>query len=198
MMKVMEWDVYVEKDFARRSLKVWVESRGEKPDERLNWFFKDGELVNKTRKIQEVMPEGFTPMFAGPVTMMREVIEQMAEAYPSDKYMHKEEHESQMREYDDLMRHKNAEIRKWEERFDRTLNAALENRMPIMATLESTVDEVDKNTEKKAVLVNTSEDEVGALVDSWPMGWRNLIGYMFALTVSAVMLMAMIMAFKKG
>ena len=163
----MEWEVWVEKDMLRRRLKVWVESNGEKADERLNWYYKDGELMNEVRKIQYVMPEGLIPMFAGPMDMMKHVIEKMAEAYPSRLFVKRDEYDQTVQEYRNIVHYKDAEIKKWEGRFDRTLNAALDNRQPIMATLESTEDELP-------VL------QPNALVDSWPFGWRDVIGYLFA------------------
>lgn len=163
----MEWEVYVEKDLLRRSLKVWVESSGENADERLNWYFKDGEMVSQVRKIHNLISEGLVPMFAGPMGIMKEVIEKLIEAYPSKNFVKIDVYDELVQENMELLQLKDAVIKKWEERFDRTLNAALDNRQPIMATLESTEDDLP-------VL------QPNALVDSWPFGWRDVIGYLFA------------------
>lgn len=184
MMKVMEWEVYVEKDMLRRSLKVWVESRGENPDEMLNWYFKDGEMLSQVRKIHNVMSEGLIPMFTGPMGIMQEVIEKMAEAYPSRLFVKSEVYETEQQKNREMLKLKDAEIKKWEERFDRTLGAALENRQPILATLESTEDELavlGRNRPRPAADKPVPYDsEIESLVDRWPFGWRDVIGYSFA------------------
>lgn len=186
MMKVMEWDVFVEKDFTRRSLKVWVESRGDNADERLNWFFKDGELVHEVRRIDNVMSEGLVPMFSGPVTIMREVIEKMVEAYPSNLFVKRDEYDRLFQEKWELEQKKNAEIKKWEERFDKALDGVLRapqppvgelNFSPIMATLESTGDD----------LPVLEPNGTTALVDTLSFGWRDLVALWFYVVVGSGM-----------
>jgi hypothetical protein len=100
----------------------------------------------------------------------------------------------------ELLQLKDAEIKKWEERFDRSLGVALENRQPIMATLESTVDElpvVERLRPRPAADKPVPHDsEVESLLESWPWGWRNVVGYLFAGAVCSIIMMAVGMAFK--
>jgi hypothetical protein len=174
MLKVMEFEVYVEKDFLRRNLKVWVESLGENADDRLNWFFKDGELVHEVRKIQHVMPEGFTPMFSGPMTMMKEVIEKINEAYPSSLFVKIDEYDRLNQKNQELMRLKDAEIKKWEQRFDKALDVALENGRPIVATLEHTEDtSASHSNQEKSDRPRPIADVPNGLVDTFSFGLRD-------------------------
>ncbi|HLO43941.1 MAG TPA: hypothetical protein VK175_06375 [Leadbetterella sp.] len=132
------------------------------------------------------MSEGLVPMFSGPVTIMREVIEKMVEAYPSNLFVKRDEYDRLFQEKWELEQKKNAEIKKWEERFDKALDGVLRapqppvgelNFSPIMATLESTGDD----------LPVLEPNGTTALVDTLSFGWRDLVALWFYVVVGSGM-----------
>jgi hypothetical protein len=190
MLKVMEWDVYVEKDMQRRSMKVWVETLSVNPDERLNLYFKDGEMLSQVRKIQNVMPDGLIPMFAGPMDMMKEVIEKMAEAYPSKMFVKSTVYDEMHYELTKKAAGLQSELKEEKVRFERVFEAYMKvtsEGQPIMATLENTVD---------ASTTLSNQEEPNALVDTFSFGWRDLVGYLFAGAVCSGIMMAAGRAFR--
>ncbi|MCP9764941.1 hypothetical protein EGI31_18555 [Lacihabitans soyangensis] len=206
----MEWEVYVEKDLPRRNLKVWVESRGDNADERLNWFFKDGWLANEVRKIDNVMSDGLVPMFAGPLTMMQEVIGKVAEEYPSNLFVKRDEYDRLFQEKWELEQWKNAEIKKWEERFDKALDGVLRapqpecrttpvgelNFSPIMATLESTGDaSAPLSNQEKSGRPRPTIDEPTAFVDTFSFGWLDSVQMLFGAIVAFGIILVVGVAF---
>ena len=175
----MEFEVFVEKNILQRKLNVWVESKGENADDRLNWFFKDGELVHEVRKSWSVT-DAQTPMFSGPMTMMKEIIEKMNEAYPSSLFVKIDEYDRLNQKNQELMRLKDAEIKKWEQRFDKALNVALENGRPIVSTLEHTEDtSASHSNQEKSDRPRPIADVPNGLVDTFSFGLRDGLQMLF-------------------
>lgn len=81
--------------------------------------------MSEVRKITNVVPEGLTPLFSGPTDLMGEIIEQMFDVFPSKRFVRMAEYDSLQNTYVEKLIQKDAEIEKWEKRFDKTLEGYL-------------------------------------------------------------------------
>lgn len=185
-----------------RKAKVWVRKIVNGVEH--NYYLKDGKLEEQLCDVSEAfLPEnGFTPFLEADMNMIADVFEAIAEEYPSSGMVKRSEYDRKVSELTGKVNFLSDETEKAKGKYDKMVDAYVmvtSNGVPVMATLESTVDEVtevEKNRPRPAADVPVGGDDVDALVDSWPWGWRDVVGYLFAGAVCSGIMMAAGRAFR--